>query len=137
MVLKGEYNNYSYKAMNNFTKITASPQLTGYTASFVANINNINLSDQSTYNNVVSMMLPLDAGPGAYNEKSDNFIFQYIGANKGILYTLDQSGSFDLTIMEWGGPGGRAKGTFSGKLLSVESTDPVYIQDGKFDIGIQ
>jgi hypothetical protein len=136
-VLKGEYKVYNFKAIKNFTKITASPQFTGYTASFVENLNAMNLSDQSTFKNVISMMLPLEIGPGTYNEKSENFIFQYIGSDKGVMYSLDQTSPFELTLTEWGGPGGRARGTFSVKLRSFESTEPVYIQDGRFDIGIQ
>jgi hypothetical protein len=137
VVYNGEYKAYNFKAVKNFAKITASPQFTGYTASFVENLKALNLSNRSTFKNVISMMLPLDAGPGTYNEKSENFIFQYIGADKRLLFALDQTSHFELTLTEWGGAGGRARGTFSGTLRSFESTEPVYIQDGQFDIGIK
>ncbi len=137
VVMKGEYKVYTFKAVKNFVKIAASPELSGYTASFVEDIKNLNVSDQSTYHNVISMMLPADVSPGTFSEGSAGFLFQYFGTNKGILFSLDQSCPFELNLMEWGGSGGRARGAFSGKLFSLESTDPVYIQDGKFDVGIQ
>jgi hypothetical protein len=134
---RGDYKVYSFKAVKNFVKIAASPELSGYTASFVEDIKNLNVSDQSTYHNLISMMLPSEVVPGSFNEGSSNFLFQYFGTNKGTLYSLDQSCPFELNIIEWGGTGGRARGVFSGKLFSIEATEPIYIQDGKFDVGIQ
>jgi hypothetical protein len=137
VIVRGEYKVYTFTAVNNFTKITVSPELSGYVANFAENMGKINIRNQSTYSNVISIMLPVDVAPGDYNEKSDNVIFQYFGPDKGIIYNPDQIGSFLITIHEWGGSGGRAKGTFSGKLKADEQTDPVLIQEGIFDIGIQ
>src|SRR5208283_4643529 len=70
ILLGGDYKVYTFKAVKNFVKITASPELSGYTASFVEDIKNLNVSDQSTFHNVISMMLPSEVVPGTFNEGS-------------------------------------------------------------------
>jgi hypothetical protein len=133
----GESGINTYKSIASFTKISVSPEFTGYLANFAGNIGNINVSNQSTYTHVISVLLPTDVTPQTFNEKSHPFIFQYFGSESGVLYTLDQMCSFSLTIDEWGGPGGRAKGTFSGELKAAEGSSIISIRDGSFDVGIK
>jgi hypothetical protein len=135
--IQGESGVKTYKSVASFTKISVSPELTGYLGNFAADISGINLSNQSTYNNVISIMLPSDVTPGTYTERSSPFIIQFFGSENGVLYTLDHNSSFSLTIDEWGGPGGRARGTFSGELKSSEGTSLMNLRDGSFNVGIQ
>jgi len=135
--VRGESGENTYKAIAVFTKISVSPEFTGYLANFAGNIGSINVSNQSTYTHVISVLLPSDVTPGTFNERSQQFIFQFFGSESGVLYALDQMCSFSLTIDEWGGPGGRAKGTFSGELKAAEGTPIISIRDGSFDVGIR
>ncbi|MBN1496860.1 MAG: hypothetical protein JXA07_08845 [Spirochaetes bacterium] len=135
--IQGEPDTQTYASVANFTKISASPQFTGYLVNFAANFEKINVSNQSTYRHVISMMLPTDVTPGVYNEKSSPFIVQFFGSESGVLYTLDYNHSFSLSIDEWGGPGGRARGTFSGELKSANGTEVIQIRDGSFNVGIK
>ena len=135
--VQGESGVNTYKSIASFTKITASPEFTGYLANFAGNINNINVTNQSTYTHVISVLLPTDVTPGTFTEKSNPFIFQFFGSDSGVLFTLDQMCSFSLTIDEWGGPGGRARGSFSGELKAAEGSSIISIRDGTFDVGIK
>ena len=135
--VQGESGVNTYKSIATFTKISISPEFTGYLANFAGNINNINVSNQSTYTHVISVLLPTEVTPGTFTEKSNPFIFQFFGSESGVLFTLDQMCSFSLTIDEWGGPGGRAKGTFSGELKAADGTSIISIRDGSFDVGIK
>jgi hypothetical protein len=135
--VQGESGVNTYKSIASFTKISASPEFTGYLANFAGNINNINVSNQSSYTHVISVLLPTDVTPGTFTEKSNPFIFQFFGSDSGVLYTLDQMCSFSLTIDEWGGPGGRARGTFSGELKAAEGTSIISVRDGSFNVGIK
>lgn len=135
--IQGESGINTYTSIANFTKISPSPEFTGYLVNFAANFSEINVSNQSTYRHVISMMLPSDVTPGTYTEKSTPFIIQYFGSENGVLYTLDYNHTFSLTVDEWGGPGGRARGTFSGELKSAEGTSVMQIRDGSFNVGIQ
>lgn len=135
--LTGDSRQCHYKAVNSFRKVSASSDVTGYVANFAENISGINVSNISSYRNLISFMVPLDVTPGTYTEKSSNFIVQFFGTEGGANYTLDQAHTFSMTITEWGGPGGRARGQFSGELKAEESTTPVSIRDGMFDIAIQ
>jgi hypothetical protein len=135
--VQGESGINTYKSIATFTKISVSPEFTGYLANFAGNIGNINVSNQSTYTHVISILLPTDVTPGTFNEKSQSFVFQFFGSESGVLYTLDQMCSFSLIIDEWGGQGGRARGTFSGELKAAEGTSIISIRDGSFDVGIK
>jgi hypothetical protein len=135
--VQGESGVNTYKSIATFTKISVSPEFTGYLANFAGNIGNINVSNQSSYTHVISVLLPTDVTPGTFNERSHPFIFQFFGSESGVLYTLDQMCSFSFTIDDWGGPGGRAKGTFSGELKAAEGSSTISIRDGSFDVGIK
>lgn len=135
--IQGESGVNTYSSIANFTKISASPEFTGYLVNFAANIKDVNVSNQSTYRHVLSMMLPSEVAPGTYTEKSTPFIIQFFGSESGVLFTLDYNHPFTLTIDEWGGQGGRARGTFSGELKSAEGTQVMQIRDGNFNVGIQ
>ncbi|OHD64763.1 MAG: hypothetical protein A2176_10565 [Spirochaetes bacterium RBG_13_51_14] len=128
---------FTYRASGSFRKISASPEMTGYVVHFAGNMSGINVNDQSTINNVISFLLPPDVTPGTYSENTSPFMFQFFGTESGMMYTLDPACSFTLTIDEWGGPGGRARGTFSGDLKSEQTSAVITIRDGRFDVGIQ
>ena len=111
--------------------------MTGYVANFANDMLNIQVTNQASFSQVLSMMIPPDVTPGTYSEKSSNFMFQYFGNEPGVMYSLDVNNPFTLTIDEWGGSGGRAKGTFSGELKADGSNTIITIQDGRFDVSIQ
>lgn len=129
--------NYSFPAIGNFRKMSATTEMTGYVANFAANSGVIHAGDQSKLSNVISILLPTDVVPGTYTEKSPNFMVQLFGQEAGTLYNLDQNCSFTLTVDEWGGPGGRVSGTFSGELKADGSSTIISINDGRFEAGIQ
>jgi len=129
--------NYSFPAIGNFRKMSATTEMTGYVANFAADSGVIHTGDQSKLSNVISILLPTDVAPGTYTEKSPNFMFQLFGQEAGTLYSLDQNCSFTMTVDEWGGPGGRARGTFSGELKADGSSTIISINDGRFEAGIQ
>lgn len=135
--IQGESGSNTYSSVANFTKISVSSELTGYLVNFAADMSGITVSNQSTYRHVLSMMLPSDVTPGTYSEKSTPFIIQFFGSESGVLYTLDYAHPFSLTIDEWGGAGGRARGTFSGELKSADGSTVMQIRDGSFNVGIQ
>ena len=137
LVSSGESKSYSYKALNNLTKVPQSTSFSGYVTSFAADLKKINLSNENSFSHIFSILLPLDAGVGTYTEKSNAFIIQFFGPENGKLYTLQPEYSFTLTIHEWGGPGGRARGIFFGELKAADSSIPLVFRDGQFDIGIQ
>ncbi|MBP7736577.1 MAG: hypothetical protein KA369_11435 [Spirochaetes bacterium] len=136
-MVRGEGRTNTYKSVNPFIKIARSSDLTGYVANFASDMTGIKVADQSTYSHVFSMLIPGDVTPGALSERSSNFMVQYFGTESGVMYSLDVNYPFTLTIDEWGGPGGRARGTFSGELKVDGSGNVIYIQDGRFDAGIQ
>ena len=136
-ILASDSRQYNYKAVNSFKKVGVSSDMTGYVANFAENIGGINVREIATYRNLISFMVPMEVTPGTYTERSANFIVQFFGAEGGANYTLDHAHSFTMTITEWGGPGGRARGRFSGELKAEESSTPVSIRDGMFDIAIQ
>ncbi len=135
--VRGESGISTFKSVNPFIKIARSSYMTGYVANFAADMIGIRIADQSTYTRVLSMMIPADVTPGSYNEKSSNFMLQYFGNESGVMYSIDVNYPFTLTIDEWGGPGGRARGSFSGELKVEGSNSVITIQDGRFDAGIQ
>ncbi len=135
--VRGESGTSTYKSVNPFIKIARTSDLTGYVANFAGDMTGIRVADQSTYSRVLSMMIPADVMPGTYSEKSNNFMFQFFGAESGVMYSIDVNYPFTLTIDEWGGPGGRARGSFSGELKVEGSNSIITIQDGRFDAGIQ
>lgn len=135
--VRGESGTNTYKSVNPFIKIARSSDLTGYVANFASDMTGIRVAEQSTYTRVLSMLIPGDVTPGSYSEKSSNFMFQYFGTESGVMYSIDVNYPFTLTIDEWGGPGGRARGSFSGELKVDGSNSVITIQDGKFDAGIQ
>jgi hypothetical protein len=136
-MLPGDTKVYTYKAINGFKKISMTSEYTGHVANFAGNMGAINTSNQATYSHVISIMLPPDVIPGPYNEKSGQFLFQFFGSENGKLFTLDANYPFTVNVTEWGGPGGRARGSFAGQLMADESGDVITIQDGRFDVGIQ
>ncbi|HOT47233.1 MAG TPA: hypothetical protein PLM53_19660, partial [Spirochaetota bacterium] len=135
--VRGESGATTFKSVNPFIKIARTSDMTGYVANFASDMSGIRVADQSTYTRVLSMLIPADVTPGTYNEKSSNFMFQYFGTESGVMYSLDVNYPFTLTIEEWGGPGGRARGSFSGELKVEGSNSVILIQDGRFDAGIQ
>jgi hypothetical protein len=135
--LTRERQEYSFQAIGNFRKMSATTEMTGYVGSFAANSDAANVSDQSKLNNVISILLPTDVTPGTYSEKSANFMVQFFGQEAGTLYNLDHNCSFTLTVDEWGGPGGRVRGTFSGELKAEGSSTIISVSDGRFEAGIQ
>ncbi|HNW30622.1 MAG TPA: hypothetical protein PKN50_19255 [Spirochaetota bacterium] len=135
--VRGESGATTFKSVNPFIKIARTSDMTGYVANFAGDMSGIKVADQSTYTRVLSMLIPADVTPGTYNEKSSNFMFQYFGTENGVMYSLDVNYPFTLTIDEWGGPGGRARGSFSGELKVEGSNSVILIQDGRFDAGIQ
>jgi hypothetical protein len=135
--VRGEGGTNTFKSVNPFIKIARTSDMTGYVANFASDMSGIKVADQSTYTRVLSMLIPADVTPGNYNEKSSNFMFQYFGTESGVMYSLDVNYPFTLTIDEWGGPGGRARGSFSGELKMEGSNSVILIQDGRFDAGIQ
>ncbi len=136
-VVRGEGRTNTYKSVNPFIKIARSSDLTGFVANFASDMTGIKVADQSTYSHVFSMLIPGDVTPGALSERTSNFMVQYFGTDSGVMYSLDVNYPFTLTIDEWGGPGGRARGTFSGELKVDGSGAVIYIQDGRFDAAIQ
>ncbi len=135
--VRGENRTNTYKSVNPFIKIARSSDLTGDVVNFASDMIGIKVSDQSTYRHVFSMMIPGDVTPGSLSERSGNFMVQYFGTETGVMYSLDVNYPFTLTIDEWGGSGGRARGTFSGELKVNGSGAVIYIQDGRFDAAIQ
>jgi hypothetical protein len=135
--VRGESGTSTFKSVNPFIKIARSSDLTGYVANFASDMTGIRVAEQSTYSKVLSMLIPADVTPGTYSEKSSNFMFQYFGTENGVMYSIDVNYPFTLTIDEWGGPGGRARGSFSGELKVDGSNSVITIQDGRFDAGIQ
>ena len=135
--LSRERANYSFPAMGNFRKMSATTEMTGYVGNYAANSDVIHAGDQSKLANVISILLPTDVTPGTYTEKSSNFMVQFFGQEAGTLYNLDQNCSFTLTVDEWGGPGGRVRGTFSGELRADGISTIISISDGRFEAGIQ
>ncbi len=135
--VRGESGSNTFKSVNPFIKIARTSEMTGYVANFANDMSGIRVADQSTYTRVLSMMIPADVTPGSYNEKSGNFMFQYFGSESGVMYSLDVNYPFTLTIDEWGGPGGRARGSFSGELKVEGMNSVIVIQDGRFDAAIQ
>jgi hypothetical protein len=128
---------YTFPAMGSFRKMSATTEMTGYVANFASNSDMIRAGDQSKLSNVISILLPTDVSPGTYTEKSSNFMVQLFGQEAGTLYNLDHNCSFSLTVDEWGGPGGRVRGTFSGELKADGSSSIISINDGRFEAGIQ
>jgi hypothetical protein len=135
--LTRERQEYSFQAIGNFRRMSATTEMTGYVGSFAANSEAVTVSDQSKLNNVISILLPTDVSPGTYNEKSANFMVQFFGQEAGTLYNIDHNCSFTLTVDEWGGPGGRVRGTFSGELKADGSSTIITVSDGRFEAGIQ
>lgn len=135
--VRGENRAYTFKVVNGFIKIARTSDMTGYVANFANDMLNIQVTNQATFSQVLSVMVPPDVTPGTYSEKSSNFMFQYFGNEPGVMYSIDVSNPFTLTIDEWGGSGGRAKGTFSGELKADGSNTIITIQDGRFDVSIQ
>lgn len=132
-----ESKTYNLKAVKAFIKVQISGELNGYVANFVDNIESLDMYKPETYSDVFSFMIPPDGGTGTFKETSENFIVQFFGSDKGIKYILDSKYSFTMTITEWGGPGGRAKGSFQGDLKAEDGSVTVTIRDGLFDIAIQ
>ncbi len=135
--VRGDSKTYTFKSVNPFIKIARSQDLTGYVANFANDMTFIRVAEQSTYTQVISMLIPGDVTPGPLSEKAGNFMFQFFGSERGVMYSLDVNYPFTVTIDEWGGPGGRARGTFSGELKAEGSGTVITIQDGRFDAGIQ
>ncbi len=135
--LDRERANYTFPVMGNFRKMSATTEMTGYVANFAAKFDVIQAGDQSKLSNVISILLPTDVSPGTYTERSSNFMVQLFGQEAGTLYNLDQNCSFTLTVDEWGGPGGRVRGTFSGELKADGTSTIISISDGRFEAGIQ
>jgi hypothetical protein len=132
-----ERQEYTLQTLGNFRRMSATTEMTGYVGSFSASSDITSVTDQSKLSNVISILLPGDVGPGTYNEKSANFMVQLFGQEAGTLYSLDHNCSFTLTVDEWGGPGGRVRGTFSGELKTDGGTTLLTITDGRFEAGIQ
>jgi hypothetical protein len=128
---------YSFQAIGAFRKVSATTEMTGYVGNFAVSPEGINVPDQSKLSNVISILLPGDVSPGTYTEKSSNFMVQYFGQEPGLLFNLDQNCSFTLTITEWGGSGGRVRGTFSGELKSEGAATIISFSEGRFEAGIQ
>ena len=135
--LPGDRQDYSFQSLGNFRRMAATTEMTGYVGSFSSSSDISSVTDQSKLNNVISILLPTDVSPGTYNEKSANFMVQLFGKDSGTLYNLDSNCSFTLVVDEWGGPGGRVRGTFSGELKVDGGSTILTISDGKFEAGIQ
>ncbi|MBN2078494.1 MAG: hypothetical protein JW838_05980, partial [Spirochaetes bacterium] len=128
---------YVYEAVGGFTKIAASEEMTGYVANFTIDRKGLDPSDAAKISHVLSMLLPTVVTPGTFTEQTSGLIVQYFGPEPGIYYELDQDSPFSITIQEWGGPGGRARGYFSGTLKSNQTSGRVMLHDGRFDASIQ
>lgn len=128
---------YTFQAMGAFRKMSATTEMTGYVINFAGSPDVIQAGDPSKLSNVISILLPGDVSPGTYTEKSPNFMVQFFGQEAGTLYNLDQNCSFTLNVDEWGGQGGRARGTFSGELKADGVATIISISDGRFEAGIQ
>ncbi|MBN2160875.1 MAG: hypothetical protein JW807_15910 [Spirochaetes bacterium] len=135
--LQGDTKEYTYKAINGFKKISMTPDYTGHVANFAGNMASINTSNQESYKHVISIMLPPDVVPGVYRETSSKFMFQFFGSENGKLFTIDVNYPFTLNLNDWEGPGGRARGTFSGQLMANNTGEVITIEYGKFDVDIQ
>ncbi len=132
-----ESTSYVYSAIGGFNKIAASEEMTGYVANFAISRGTIDASNPSKINHVISILLPVVVTPGIFNERSNPFIVQFFGPVAGILYGLDPDMPFSLTVEEWGGPGGRARGFFAGTLKSDQTSETVVIHDGRFEASIR
>lgn len=128
---------YVYEAMGGFTRIAASEEMTGYVVNFTINRSGLNTSDAGKIRHVLSILLPTVVTPGTFTEQTGGLIVQYFGPEPGIYYELDQDSPFSITIQEWGGPGGRARGYFSGTLKSNQTSGRVMLHDGRFDASIR
>lgn len=133
--LRGEANQRVFRSVNPFKKLKGG-EVSGYVANFAENIKGVTVTNQDTYRNIFSLLLPHEVTPGTYTEASANFIVQFFGDQAGELFHLDAACPFKLTVTEWGGPGGRARGYFSGELKS-DDTDRIISLSGSFDIGIE
>ncbi len=76
---------------------------------------------------------PVNSG-SAYNQSSGLTVY-YDADGNDTLYSNDSSLPFSLTITEWGGLGGMARGTFAGTLEQWDGST-VIISDGIFEASI-
>ena len=83
------------------------------------------------------MLLPTVITPGTFTEQTGGLVVQFFGPEAGIYYELDRDTPFSITIQEWGGPGGRARGYFSGTLKSHQTSGKVTVHNGRFEASIQ
>jgi len=133
--IRGEANQRVFRSVNPFKKLRGG-EVSGHVANFAENITSVTVTNQDTYRNIFSLLLPHEVTPGTYTEASANFIVQFFGEQAGELFHLNASCPFKLTITEWGGPGGRARGYFAGELKS-DDTDRIISLSGSFDVGIE
>lgn len=87
-----------------------------------------------TSHNVVSIYVPVNPQVNVpYVRGSSNFSFVFTDSNSVIYRSSRGSSTFSLTITQWPGIGGYAKGTFSGTLYDDTETAFVTIQSGTFE----
>jgi hypothetical protein len=134
--LENERKTYTYTSYQKLLKLTLAPEKTGYVANFIEDQKKLDLKDESTYSHVLSFFLPVDITPTAFDERSDEFMFQFFGTEPGSIYMVNPGYDFSFTITECGGSSGRARGIFSGTLKAANSANTISIRDGKFDIEI-
>lgn len=128
---------FVYEAIAGFTKVAATEEMTGYVVNFSIDRDKLDPSDATKISHVLSLLLPTVVTPGTFTEQTSGLIVQYFGPEPGIYYELDQDSPFSITVQEWGGPGGRARGYFSGTLKSNQTSGKVMLHDGRFDASIK
>ncbi len=125
---------YTYPALMNFRLLHLQNDMHGFLCNFARDLSGIDLQNPATYQHVVSLFLPPDAKATVYTQENEKFIFEFFGSETGTKY---HPKDFTFTINEWGGPRGRAKGTFSGELSAEGSGVSMTVENGSFDVGIQ
>ncbi len=125
----------TYRAVGGLSPISAGGSSIGLVARFAGAAPGSGADHQ--LRNAIIIMLPPDALRGNYSGRSDNFGFYYFDETGDNAFRPAAGPGFTLTIVEWGGTGSRARGTFSGVLRSADTDATVTVKDGRFDIGIR